>query len=255
MLSVWLALAAILESPEKLALTTISDASRPPPGWVAIPPPRTEREWYCANYSDDLSVVKVGEAVQILAGTHYVQPTLSLPMGTFVGTNGGEFGGQIEWHDRATGLVTTVRRDNPVAFLSQNSRVFVFVGLAHLSMDEGELLELKLSKKGRWTASSLMKLGAAPDAILPLGGSEVLVLTTTGVLKVNLATHRMTRVNRNMQWFLIYANSIAQLNDSIMIGARRAIVRLRPEGGRLVEEWWVKSDCRQQVGESCRCQP
>lgn len=255
MLDVIALLATISAPAAASAIATISDATNPPPGWVAVPPPKTEREWLCANYADDLRIEGAGTSIRVFRDAPHVAPALVLANGTLVGVNKGEFGGAIEWHAQATKTVTIVAKDNPVAFVAKGARVFALAGLAHLTMDEGHILELKQTTGGKWSSKKVLDLDAAPDAVLTLAGGDILVLTTRGLVRVNLDTLAKRRVFDNPRWSFLYASSIAQLADSIFVGARSAVIRLRPGKKGYVEEWWVESKCRRMLGDRCECQP
>jgi hypothetical protein len=166
-----------------------------------------------------------------------------------VGVNRGEFGGAIEWHGDGTKTVAIVAADNPVAFIARRAHVFVFAGLAHLAIDEGHVLELTETNGGKWSFKTILDLGSAPNAVLSLASGEVVVLTTTGLVSVDLNKMVIWRLFQNSRWGYLYANSIAQLSGSVFVGARRAVIRLRPDKQGYVEEWWVDSKCPRMVGD------
>jgi hypothetical protein len=86
-----------------------------------------------------------------------------------------------------------------------------------------------------------MELDTAPRAVFPVDDESVLVLATASVLKVNLRTLEKTTLYENRYWSLLYGNSIVQFKGMILIGGRRAIIRLSPSGQTFAEEWWIPS--------------
>jgi hypothetical protein len=254
MLSLYAFIVTLSASGNASSLATITDATSPPSGWVVVPPPTTDREWLCANYSDDLRIENTGEGIQVFRGVLERAPAVKRSGGALVGVNRGEFGGAIEWHVDGVKTAAIVTRDNPIAFVTEGARVFAFAGLAHLTIDEGHVLELKQTGD-KWSSKKILDLGSAPDAVLSRAGGEVVVLTTTGLLSVDLDKVGKRRLFHNSNWAYLYANSIAQLSGSVFVGARGAVIRLRPDKKGYVEEWWVDSRCPRRVGDKCECHP
>jgi hypothetical protein len=237
------------------ATRMITSSDHPPPGWVSVPPPTTEAEWFCANYSEGLRVAQDGAALEISRFREVNTVVLAIPGGKFVGLNRGEFGGTLEWQDAASKKSAIVLDDNPVALLAAKAGVFVFVGLAHMGMDTGRIL--KLDRRGtRWDASQILDLGSAPSAIHRLDDETTLVLTTLGVVKVNLRTADRHELFKNKKWGpFLYVNSVVPFHGSIFVGGRRAVIRLAPKNGAFTEEWWVPATCSRKIGKGCKCAP
>lgn len=249
-----LVLSQVLAADALPSTTIISSSDHPPAGWVSVPPPKTEDEWLCANYSEDLKVVGSGASLQVSRFRETDTVVLAIPGGKFVGINRGEFGGSLEWQDAVSKKTQRVLDDNPVALLAVKPGVFVFVGLAHLTMDEGRILRLD-PRGSHWQSTQLLELGSAPAAIHLLDGATTLVLTTTGVTKVNLQTAKKENLFKNEKWGFLYVNSVAPFKDSIFVGGRRAVIRLSPKNGTLSEQWWVPATCRRKAGKNCQCVP
>ena len=225
-----------------------------PVGWVATPPPSTEEEWFCANHSgDEWTVALRDDHLSISRFRDSPQIVLELSGGQLEGSNHGEFGGHIGWRDGRTKSVTEILKANPIGFHSGEAGIFAFVGLAHLSLDKGSVLKLKRDHNGIWLSSRILDLGTAPRAIFPYERDEDLVLTTRGVMTVDLRHSRKAMLFENRRWDWLYGHSILKFRDDIFVGARRAVLHLKPSNRGYSEEWWVRSECRKLEGEHCVC--
>ena len=189
--------------------------------------------------------------------------------GQLVGSDMGEFGGSIWWrrpdghHDtlRVQGRDTSgFHADNLHRFILHRGAVYALVGLAHLTLNEGELL--LLSRDGtRWSARQLLSLGGAPRAVTRLGNDTILILTTDSLLSVGLDPARPTRraLHGNGTWSYTYPSSMIQDRAGLIyIGMRGAVVRLTPAERGYKEDWLVPAQCRRRVPVGdwgpCRCE-
>lgn len=239
MFSLVLALASIAEP-------VVARGTHAPNGWMAVAPPTTEAQWQCANYAKDewrVSLLR-GADVGISPDNHSGVVRLALPDGVLIGQNHGEFGGKVEWKGTNAKLSLVLANKNPVAFTQAGSSVLVASGLAHMSMDQGEIIRLDRRSGGSWHGTRALDLGGAPTAAYRSDASTWIILTNTGVKRVDLNKMTVTEIYRNPGWFNIYPSSIAPSGGSWLIGARRAVVRLDPTGSGYKEEWLVPAGCR-----------
>ncbi|MDR7133331.1 hypothetical protein J2X06_000515 [Lysobacter niastensis] len=237
--------------------SVVVDGLGPPPkGWTVIDQPRNEDEWRCSNYSQDEWAVdgkSVHDAV-ISPYEHAKEVTLELAGGRLIGTNHGEFGGRVEWEARGSLRRVLVASANPVALTRRGNDVFVATGLAHLTLNSGEVLRLRRSDDDSWQLSKVIDLGEAPNAAFRKDETTWIVLTTNGVTRVDLSALTKQQIYRNGNWWLLYGNSIAPLGNSWLIGARRAVIRLTPSAEGYREEWLAPDSCKRITGPGCDCQ-
>lgn len=251
MLSLLLALASLAEP-------VLARGTQAPKGWVGVAPPTTDAQWQCANHAEHEWQVSPGRGADVAISGHveFAAIRMALPDGVLIGQNHGEFGGKIEWQTPKAEPRLVLPNKHPVAFAQMGASVFVASGLAHLGMDEGEIIRLDRHADGGWRGTRVLDLGAAPTAAYRSDATTWIILTHTGLKRVDLSTMKLTELYRNPAWFNIYPNSIAASGNSWLIGARRAVIRLDPNGVGYAEEWLVPRSCRQLTPASayeCAC--
>lgn len=117
-----------------------------------------ERENYRQRFTQaflDNSVLK--DAVPLGA-------TLKAEEGEFIGTDNGEFGGELVFANGATRQ--TILKENIVAVTRQGDRIIVITGLSHMITDEGYILEIKRRSDRSWEAKRLWRLPGAPSLVV-----------------------------------------------------------------------------------------
>lgn len=90
--------------------------------------------------------------------------TLKTSEGEFVGTDNGEFGGELVFTSGATRQ--SILNENILALVKQGNRIIVVTGLNHMIIDEGYILEISRGSGGLWTAKRLWRLPGAPTHIV-----------------------------------------------------------------------------------------
>lgn len=248
------------------------ERARVPLGWVTISAPThgTDAE-RCANYASDewsVAITTDGTLTIAPAKPRKTSDTLRIGPDLLVGDDAGEFGGAI-WREDRLGVrdtlhvsgrdTTALHTDNLFGFMRRGDRVFALVGLAHLSLDAGELLALTRAPAGRWEARSVLDLRSAPMAVARVADDTILVLTLDSLLSVGLDPIMPTRrvLAGNTVWSGTYGSTLARDRSGVIyIGMRSAVARLTPEGLGYREDWLVRSDCRVRVpgdGNECSC--
>jgi hypothetical protein len=244
-----------------------------PPGWVAVSPPAANSDAErCANYArdewgvalnqDSTSLVITPAKADRRADTVRVGPDI------LVGNDIGEFGGAL-WRETRQGTHDTIRisgrdtsafhADNLRAFVRRGDQVFALVGVAHLSLDVGELIYLSRATGGRWEGRSVLDLRGAPMAVTRVSDDTILVLTLDSLLAVALDPTKPTRhaLAGNTVWRATYASSLVRDRAGVVyMGMRSAIGRLRPVAHGYQEDWLVPTHCRVRVlsgDDKCTC--
>lgn len=239
-------------------LTAFAHAQSPPQGWIEVDPPASERDWQCANFSSDSWHVRLeGSALRIRPSADERSPlVLTVAGGRFVGDNQGEFGGDVTWQPSGRQSIE-VLRDNPVAFYRLEGAVFVVAGLAHLGTDGGRIV--RLARDGeRWQVSAKIDLGEAPYAMVPLGREKLAIVGTGGLIEADLRSMTARQLHRNERWGMVFPTSaVLSPSGAILIGMRRAVVKLAPVGAGYEEKWWVPQSCARLVPKDrfgpCEC--
>ena len=243
-----------------------------PSGWVSVIPPAPGSDAArCANYASDawdVALTTDGSTLLVspAAGERRVD-TMRVGQDVLIGDDAGEFGGAI-WQQigsdkrdtlQVTGRDTsTFHADNLHAFVRRGDEVYAIVGLAHLSLDSGELLYLA-PVGGRWKARTVLDLQSAPAAMVRVTNDTLLVLTSDSLLAVSLDPSRPTRhaLVGNAVWSATYGSTLVRDRTGVLyIGMRSAVGRLRPDSQGFREDWLVPDHCRVRVlgrDDECSC--
>jgi hypothetical protein len=93
--------------------------------------------------------------------------------GWLVGFNAGEFGGGLWWADQSGQHTKELTGEHVVAFVPRGDAVVVFTGIAHLTIDEGNIYSF--TAKDPAELALIAKLGSAPSATMMEDDGTVLV--------------------------------------------------------------------------------
>jgi hypothetical protein len=114
--------------------------------------------------------------------------------GELVGTNHGEWGGELAWLPYQ-GQAQTLLRDNVVDMKYGSDGAIVLFGLAHMSFNYGYVLKVSRNSDGTWDESEVARLPGEPNAwtdfapdlfAIRVHGRVVIVSTQDGI--IGLAT-------------------------------------------------------------------
>ena len=182
--------------------------------------------------------------------------TLRVADGQLIGDNRGEFGGDVWWFP-TRGAREHVAAANVHAFLRTADTIWGLTGLAHLSLNSGQLVRFDRIA-GHWRMTPIIELGAAPEAFVRLSHDWFLVLAVGRVVRVS-PTHAIDLVHANRVWLATYPRSIARDRQGVIyLGMRSGIVRLTPSAAGYTEDWLVPAACRHRVPtgalRECRCE-
>ena len=97
--------------------------------------------------------------------------------GHLLGTDRGEWVGKLTFQD-ANGNLVALINENVHGIVKNSEGIFVFTGLAHMSLNEGEIFAVTRTPDGKLTASSVGYLPGAPSRVRqrePGGATSFLV--------------------------------------------------------------------------------
>jgi len=234
-----------------------------PNGWLAYPKP-TDEELRCANYSvREWRAALAGERLQIRLDTKHDHQDPLPPQihsrnvavgskadrhvirvndGWLVGMDVGEFGGGLWWFNGDGLRGKKLSDENVVGFANTSKGVFVLVGLAHLGLDNGKVLRITDGVGGNRKLEPLVDLGSAPAAFILESPDALIVLTTTGLVRVR-TSGKLESLDKT-EYESLYPNSMTLSSSGVLyIGMRHFITRLAPTGNTYSEEWFVPTDC------------
>lgn len=93
---------------------------------------------------------------------------LEVPDGRFLGTNHGEWGGELKWVP-SRGEPAVLHKDNVVAIESDEDGPIVLFGLAHLGLAHGYAVHVTHDSAGAWKLTEVARLPTEPSGLIPLG--------------------------------------------------------------------------------------
>jgi hypothetical protein len=100
---------------------------------------------------------------------------LKVETGTFIGTDNGEWGGELHFRDRA-GWKTRIVEDNILGIFETANGPVAVAGLSHMIINRGRVYALSASSSGDWQAATLLTLPGRPDALTMTTDGAVLML-------------------------------------------------------------------------------
>jgi len=97
-------------------------------------------------------------------------PSLLLGPGALVGTNMGEFGGDLTWQP-INGQEQTLIKDNVIAIEPSDRGAIVLFGLAHMGVARGYAVRVSKRDDGGWSLSEIARLPSHADALASIGSN------------------------------------------------------------------------------------
>jgi hypothetical protein len=93
---------------------------------------------------------------------------LQVPDGKFVGTNHGEWGGELMWRPKS-GEPNSIQKDNVVGIEPDADGPIVLFGLAHMGLAYGYALRVTKSNGETWKSVEVARLPAEADSLVTIG--------------------------------------------------------------------------------------
>lgn len=253
-----------------------------PEGWVLFPAPKAESsERTCANraieaerkvelddgnlkisryhYQSNEQFVKLPPALREIAakdknpkGYLHVE---SFENGWLIGSDAGEWGGNLFWLKTDGSRKTELLNDNVRGIVKVGKDVFILSGMAHLGTDEGKIYKLKTDEKGTLKIELLTDLKTQPQSFAVETGESFLVALNDKILRVKTSGEINTLKETNFLY--LYPNSMTVTSAGVIyVGMRLFLVRFVPNENGYTEEWLVPQDCQKFAEKDfdCVCQ-
>jgi hypothetical protein len=93
---------------------------------------------------------------------------LSLGAGELIGSNRGEWGGELVWQP-ADGQAQPLIKHNVVAIEAAEGGAIVLLGLAHMGLVDGYAVRVSQRGDGGWSLSEVARLPSTADALARIG--------------------------------------------------------------------------------------
>jgi hypothetical protein len=151
--------------------------------------------------------------------------TLKVSDGWIAAYNQGEFGAAVYWFSK-DGKNRKKLSDHQINdFLIEGDRIFAVEGLAHLSLSQGSLIEIK-KEDGSWKVEEFLPLPGSGEAIARVGKGDYIIATSDMLLRVNLDREILLLIP-NGDWGGLYPSSVATDGNYVYIGMRQFIARCK----------------------------
>jgi len=151
--------------------------------------------------------------------------TLKVSDGWIVAYNQGEFGSAVYWFSEDGKSKKKLSNHQINQILIEGDRIFAVEGIAHLSISEGSMIEIK-KEGGEWKVLEFLPLQESAEAIARVGKGDYLVVTSSQLLRVNL-DRKILKLIPSADWGTLYPNSVATDGEYAYIGMRQFVVRCR----------------------------
>jgi hypothetical protein len=175
------------------------------------------------------------DAEDFIGGGRYVT---QVDNGFLVGFNNGEWGGSVWWCNPDGSDFYRVSKDQVVGFLHTSVGVIAPQGISHLSISEGSLALFRRDTQGPWISLPFLDLPEAPDAATLEDENTLLLVTTSGLLRVHLESKRIQVLFWDQFWWCLYPNSVVVTRPGVIyIGMRHGVARVQIKEEGPVVDW------------------
>jgi hypothetical protein len=173
--------------------------------------------------------------------------------GWLIGFDAGEFGGGLWWFNNDGTIVRKLLPLNVHSILVTPGATFVLAGLAHLSLDNGEIDQF-IETEDQVTLKYLANLGGSPETSTVDPDGQIVVATMRSVLRVDYAgkVHKLYNSGED----LTYPTSVVvDRNGDIFVAMRFFLLRLVPESSEYKPQWLMPKKCQsfKIVKRICTC--
>lgn len=287
-----LATSCVSQIPPIQELRNVSDTPSPTPqpdfsipnGWILYPKPKPlGREIYCANKATEGNEWKVGAENGKLTISNYSynekeqlgklpeklkeqvlknrNTSIGAPgylhieeysNGWLVGSDAGEWGGNLYWQSNDGSQTIDLLTDNIRGIITLRESAFILSGMAHLSTDEGKIYKVFRGENGNLQSRLIIDLKTQPQSFLVESDESILVLLNNKLLRLD---HKgQTTVLAEADYRLLYPNSMSGTSSGVIyIGMRLFLVRFVPDGKGYREEWLVRQVCKKFAEKDLDC--
>ena len=197
-----------------------------PPNFVQTVPPKVgSSEWYSLNSSwNEFGVELINGQLKIKKFKQKIQNKLETVTGTLVGIDKGEWGGTLTFIPNDTSKERTeIKKGNIKFIFSFKDKIYFIEGIAHLSISEGALYELDITKN-KFEYKEILKFEDAPE-VYSIYEGKIFIATHRGFYVVD--NFKKELIFKNTFWSSLYPISIAIIDDkNVFLGIKGGIVQL-----------------------------
>jgi hypothetical protein len=173
--------------------------------------------------------------------------------GWLIGFDAGEFGGGLWWFSRDGRDKKKLLSNNVHAIYETTDGIFVLAGLAHLSLDNGEIHQF-VETQDEISLRLISNLGGSPEASTVQPDGQIIVATMHSVVLVDHVgkVHELYKSGED----LVYPTSVVvDGQGNIFVAMRFFVLQLVPDNGSYDSHWLMPNECRsvKQVKYQCVC--
>ena len=182
-------------------------------------------EWSQLNRSDDeFNVTMANGQLRISEFRDTRTTEFQLPHGKLVGTDRGEWGGQLLFRPAdQSGKSFVLANGNIKSIFSLNDTIYYLEGLAHLSLDHGSLNKIDTTG-GEFKLTKVMDLGDSPLAST-VTHDTLMIASHNRFYLIN--HYHMEVLVDSAFWYALYPNSICERSaNAVFIGMRGGYAEL-----------------------------
>lgn len=149
--------------------------------------------------------------------------------GTIIGTNGGEWGGELFFRSTYGGYDTyTIILDNVVDIFWYKGSIYVLTGLSHLGVSRGNIVKLKLSEH-KWEIDFTIELDSYPY-VQTMFDDYLYIVTGYGI---TIFDGNIINEIIKGTWRYLSPQSIYMNNEIIAIGLRGCIAIVNKDNNKI----------------------
>jgi hypothetical protein len=173
--------------------------------------------------------------------------------GWLIGFDAGEFGGGLWWFSRDGHDAKKLLSENVHAIYETPDGIFVLAGLAHLSLDSGEINRI-VDTPENISVKYLVSLGGSPEASTVGPSGQIVVATTHSVLLVD-GVGKVRDLYKSGERLIYPTSAVVDGEGNIFVAMRFFVLRLSPRNGTYESQWLMPNKCQsvKLVQYECAC--
>lgn len=174
------------------------------------------------NYSDDISIELKENLIITFPTPRNSDSQLKFKEGLLIGSNHGEWGGKLIYKVGETEII--IKEGNIISLFELNGKTYFLEGLAHLSINYGEIYEVEYFNK-TFNCKKILQLPDEPE-VFQIFNKKIYITTFENFIIIN-----DWKIDNKIKgfWSSLYPNSLIIENENhIFMGIRGGIVEIIP---------------------------
>ncbi|WP_289665067.1 hypothetical protein [Flavobacterium panacagri] len=186
-------------------------------------PKANSKEHQNLNYSKDTSIRLQNNKIEVFPTPKGTNSELKFNNGVLIGSNNGEWGGKLIYKEGKEEI--KIKEGNIISIFTLNGKIYFLEGLAHLSINYGEIYEINYFEE-KFTYRKIMDLPDEPQ-VFQIFNNRLYMATFSNFIIIN---NWKIENKINGFWESLYPNSlIIENKNHIFMGIRGGIVEIIPD--------------------------